>query len=241
MRASFAPEGGRHPGDVIGHFDLSPRGEIRASLSELEGRPYVELRVCLESATGERELLHGQDGIKVPLDLFGKYCRALHAVSEALRRRDLLPLEPPGITQMVGGELTVVSGPRAPAPIFGRCEVGHLKRSPGRIPLDCPVEYRVRGGLREARNPERRRGRTKDISRAGAQVVLPERISVLTVLLVTVDLPVGVISLPCEVVWAELSRAKPIAGESYRHGLRFIEVGPQERWTLGRLLEPIVG
>ncbi len=221
--------------DLIARFDRSPREEIRVSLVNREGQTYLELRVYDKPIGGEQEPFPSPEGITVPLGLFNKLCRSIQAVEVALRRRNLLQREVPAVTQMVGGE-TVVMGARRPA-APPDTEGQHLGRTELRLRLDCAVEYVVRGRARRDRVPERRHGRTKDISRTGVQVVLPERFPVLTILHVTLRLPVGVLTLPCEVVWAQHPSAADLTREGCRHGLRFTEVGPEEGRLLDRVLD----
>ncbi len=221
--------------DLIARFDRGPREEIRASLVNRDGQTYLELRVYDKPVGSEQEPFASPEGITVPLRLFDKLCRAIQAVEVALRRRNLLPREvPPAVTQMVGGEAVVVRAPAPTAPV--RTDAQQPGRTELRLRLDCTVEYAVRGRPRQGREPERRHGRTKDISRTGVQVLLPERIPVLTLLHVTMRLPVGVVSLPCEVVWVQHAAAPDLAREGCRHGLRFTEVGPEERHLLDRLM-----
>ncbi len=222
--------------ELIARFDRGHREEIRACLVNRDGEVYLDLRVYRKPAAGEGEPSPSHEGISVPLGLFSKLVRAVQAVEEAVGRRNLLPREAPSIMQMVGGEPTVVPAPRPVGPTFGRTELGHLGRNELRLQLDCPVDYVIRGRLRPQQEVARRRGRTKDINRTGAQVVLPERVPVLTNLHVTMHLPVGVVALPCEVVWAQHSAAVDIAREGCRHGLRFIEVGAAENGLLVRLV-----
>jgi len=222
--------------DVIARFDRGPREEIRVSLVNREGQIYLDLRVFRKSATSTREPLPSTEGISVPLALFGKLCRAIQAVDEAVRRRKLLPREALGAAPVLGGEPAGAPGSRAAAAAAARAEARHLGRTDLRLRLECPVEYVVRGRSREPHEPERRLGRTKDISRTGAHAMLPERIPEGTVLDVTLDLPAGSLSLACEVVWAQHSTIMEIAREGCRHGLRFSGVGQEEGRLLDRLL-----
>lgn len=221
--------------DLIARFDRGPREEVRASLVSREGQTYLDLRVYDKPIAGEQEPFPSPEGITVPLGLFDKLCRAIQAVEVALRRRNLLPRETPGITQMVGGEPVVPAAPRPAAPAGS--EAQHVGRTELRLRLDCAVEYLVRGRPGREQEPERGRGRTQDISRTGVQVMLAEWIPVLTILHVTVRLPVGVVTLPCEVVWAQHAGGTDAPREGCRHGLRFTQVGPEERRLLDRLLD----
>lgn len=222
--------------DLIARFDRGPREEIRASLVNRDGRTYLELRVYDKPATAEQEPVAHPEGITVPLALFGKLSRAVQAVEVALRRRNLLSREAPEITQAPGGVPAMVSGSAAAgAPAAGEW-TQQLGRTDLRVRLDCPVEYAIRSRLRPEQPAPRRRGRTKDISRTGVQAVLPERVPVLTALQVTLHLPAGVITLPCEVVWAQHLGAADVARDGCRHGLRFTQVGSAEYGLLDRLV-----
>jgi hypothetical protein len=98
------------------------------------------------------------------------------------------------------------------------------------------VEYVIHRPPDHRADAGRRRGRTRNINHGGAQLVLQERIPILSQVTVTMELPVGIISLPCEVVWAQLSGLTVMAGRECRHGVRFTAVGPEERSVLDRLL-----
>jgi hypothetical protein len=222
--------------DLIARFDRGPREEVRASLVARDGQAYLDLRVWNKPATGEQEPFPSDEGIRVPLTLFGKLARAIQAVEATLRRRNLLPGEAPEITQMVGGATALVPGPRMSGPPPAGVGAQQLGRADLRVRLDCQVEYAIRSRVPPERRAARRRGRTKDIGSSGAQVVLPERVPILTVLEVTLHLPVGVITLPCEVVWAQHLSAAALARDGCRHGLRFTQVGPAEQGLLERLV-----
>jgi hypothetical protein len=222
--------------DLIARFDRGPQEEIRASLVNRDGQTYLELRVWNKLGAREQEPFPSAEGIRVPLALFGKLARAIQAVEVALRRRNLLPGETPDVTQMVGGAPAVV-----PAPEMGRTPTlgavaQPLGRAAPRVLVDCPLDYTIRSRQRPVRPVVLRRGRTKDISRTGAQVVLPERVPILTALQVTMHLPVGDITLPCEVVWAVHPAGGDVVREGCRHGVRFTQVGAAEHGLLDRLV-----
>jgi hypothetical protein len=98
------------------------------------------------------------------------------------------------------------------------------------------VEYSVRGAAELLGGPARRWGRTRDLNGTGAQLALPERIPVLTPMDLTLHLPAGEISLPCEVVWAQLSAGTVGVAKACHHGVRFTAVGPEQRRILEHLL-----
>jgi hypothetical protein len=221
--------------DLIARFDRGAQEEIRASLVNRDGQTYLELRVWNKPATGTREPFPSAEGIRVPLALFGKLARAIQAVEVTLGRRNLMPGGATEITQMVGGAPAVVARPAVsnPPTAVGAQPMG---RTDPRVRVECPVEYAIRSRLRPERPAAPRRGQTKDISRSGAQVVLPERVPILTALQVTLHLPVGDITLPCEVVWALHLGAADVARDGCRHGLRFTKVGSTEHGLLDRLV-----
>ncbi|HYB74607.1 MAG TPA: PilZ domain-containing protein [Candidatus Sulfotelmatobacter sp.] len=222
--------------DLIARFDRGPQEEIRASLVNRDGQTYLELRVWNKLGAREQEPFPSAEGIRVPLALFGKLARAIQAVEVALRRRNLLPGEAPEVTQMVGGAPAAVRKPAVSAPPAVAVGGQPLGRTDPRVQVDCPVDYAIRSRQKPARPVVLRRGRTKDISRSGAQVVLPERVPILTALQLTLYLPVGDITLPCEVVWALHPAGGDIVREGCRHGLRFTQVGAAEHGLLDRLV-----
>ena len=236
--------------DVLARFDRGPLEEIRVSLIREKRRTSVDVRVYGKPMAGGGDPFPAREGITVPLELFDTLVAALHIVDSTLRKRGVLQrdritghIEATDITQMVGGETTVVSTPR---PDLEESGVGswstkHLGRADVRLALDCSVEYAVRGRQARAQEPERKRGRTKDISPTGAQVVLRERISVLTMLHVTIRLPVGDVSLPCEVVWSQRASPTEIARDGCRHGLRFTAISPREASLLRLLIDHRTG
>ncbi len=220
--------------EVIARFDRGAHEEVRISLAEQQGRPYLDVRVYHKWPLGGAA--PSPEGIRLPLELFGALGRAIEAAGGQLRRRAALSPEEPAAPPGVDTRSTL-----APAPGGGRLLSGSPERPGGRaearLPLTCPLEYTVRGASRGREDPLLGRGRTADISRGGMQVLLPQRVSVLNVLLVTLQMPWGFLSLVGEVVWAQLSRAAQPAGGGVRHGLRFTDVGPQERHVLDQLLE----
>ncbi len=223
--------------DVIARFDRSPQEEIRACLVTRAGQQFLELRVFRKAAPGEPEPSPSLEGISLPLGQFADFSLAIRAVEEALRQGNLLARPSPAQAPKLNGTPPPIPGPRPCVSPLARWAGRHQGRRAGRIPLDCPVEYVVRRPSDRLPEADHRRGRTRDINHGGAQLVLQERISLLTQLTVTLHLPVGVISLPCEVVWAQLSGSTVMAGRECRHGVRFTAVGPEEGRVLDRLLE----
>ncbi len=223
--------------DLIARFDRGPHEEIRAYLVALEGQTFLELRVFPKSSAGDPDPAASSQCISLPVGQLTTIYRAIQIMQGVMSQRDASSRNEPAVFQMVDGEPTPMSVPLETVRTAGRWGVRRRGRSAGRLPLDCPVEYTVRGGAGRTRGPEGRRGRARDINRTGAQVALPERLSLLSHLHLTLHLPVGVISLPCEVVWAQLSGNSILAGKDCRHGLRFTAVGPNENQVLDRLLE----
>ena len=223
--------------DVIARFDRSPEEEIRACLVTRAGEQFLELRVFRKAGPGEPEPLPSAEGISLPLRKFANLSHAIQQVAEALRQGKLLPHTSTGQGPKGNGTPGPMPAPRPSVAPVARWAGRHQERRAGRIPMDCPVEYALRRAADRLADADRRRGRTRDINHGGAQLVLQERISVLTRLSVTLYLPVGVISLPCEVVWAQLSGVTVMAGRECRHGVRFTAVGPEEGRVLDRLLE----
>jgi hypothetical protein len=225
--------------ELLGSLEHGPFEEIRISVVQQRGQSYLELRVYRKPLGGAGPAAPTAEGLLLPIHLLDKLLRVLETTGGRLRGRP--PVQPPAgppIVQMVGGDPAVMAEPKAqpqpaapPRPQFvGARTHGRADR---RIPLDCPVEYAVRG--RQGQGVERRRGRAKDINRNGAQVVLPERVPVLTPMVLVLRLPQYSLRLPCEVVWAQLSRGADLERQGCCHGVRFTSVGPAEAQFLERL------
>jgi len=208
---------------VIACFDRGPGEEVRVAIVTRHGQTWLEFRVHQTSPADEA----GAEGFSLPTALLGELDRAIQAAREALRQPQAPPPAPPAA---------------APAgmPVLGRWG-GQQGRIDARLPLACAVEYIIRGRASGGQTPRRRGGRTTDISRTGLGLLLPERISILNVLRVDLRLPQGVLSLLGEVVWAQSSKAADAAAGEFRHGLRFTEVGPEERRRLDHLLVGLGG
>ncbi len=217
--------------DLIARFDRGPREEVRVSLVSLGGETFLELRLYYRPGAGHGEPISGPECVRIPVSLYGKLARAIEAMEGALLRRGLLAHEAPEITQMVDGLPTAMASPGPAAGAPGGAGRSQRARSELRLRLDCPVEYR------DPSHPDRRRqGRTVDISHTGVQVILPERLPVLSLQQVTLHLPLGIVALPCEVEWTEHRPAHEVDQVGCRHGLRFTQVGPREYQVLDRML-----
>ncbi len=219
----------------VARFDRGPNEEVRVSLTDRQGQTFLELRVHPDPPDAP-------ETFRLPATLLGELDRALQAAREALRLREAAPQPSPGTPERPGTGSASPSShvPRAGMPIVGRWGM-QSGRTDVRVPLECFVEYSVRGRGAGAEKPPRRRGRTIDISRHGLGLLLPERVSIFNVLQIDLHLPQGVLSLLGEVVWAQLSKSADPTGEGCRHGLRFTEMGPEERRHLDRLLEDLGG
>jgi hypothetical protein len=78
-------------------------------------------------------------------------------------------------------------------------------------------------------------GRTRDISRTGMSIRLPQTLSPGTAMHLTMHTPGGPFAAEGEVVWAEVLERRP-PGMPSRHGVRFTALGPAKSLTLGILL-----
>ena len=78
-------------------------------------------------------------------------------------------------------------------------------------------------------------GRTRDISRNGLAVYLPQPLSPRTLLQLTLQTTSGPMAAEAEVVWGESYTSQPPGGP-YRHGLRFRQSDPTRAFALGALL-----
>ena len=213
--------------ELLARFDRSPHEEIRLTLISWQGDPCVEFRVYSRALPGGGVV--GPESLHVPVGGLEELEWAVQIARERLRQRK----PPPPAAEDS-------PGPRAGLPLAGRVGV-HQGRAHPRPPLTCPVEYAVRGRTGEGKDPEWRRGQSLDVSRNGLQVLLPERLSVLTPLQIALRLPRAALGVGCEVVWAQLSQGAARAGEGYRHGVRFTDVEPRARRSLDLLLEDIGG
>jgi hypothetical protein len=224
--------------ETLAVFSRGPFEEVRVSLVRRADQNCLEIRVYHKPLGGGPVLPTGEI-ILVPEALLDKLLRALQLAGETLRRRTLEVRDEPPLVQMEGGDAKVVGAPPSapprpapPAPArFGVMAHGRADR---RIPLNSPLEYAVRG--KQGQTGEWRNGRTKDINRIGMQVVLPERIPVLTTVLLTLQLNDGPLSVMTEVVWAQLARGLDMAAKGCCHGVRFIALGPAELQRIQRLL-----
>ncbi len=225
--------------ETLAVFNRGPFEEVRVSLVRRGDQNCLEIRVY-HKPLGGGPALPTAEAILVPQALLDKLHRALQMAGDTLRRRALEARDEPPMVQMEGGDAKVVGlppgaplrpGPPAPAR-FGVMAHGRADR---RIPLNCPLEYAVRA--KQEQTAEWRNGRTKDINRIGMQVVLPERIPVLSTIVLSLQLPDGPLTVMTEVVWAQLARGPDLATKGCCHGLRFIALGPMELQRILRLLD----
>ncbi len=226
--------------EPLASFDRGPFEEVRISLVQLRGRTYMELRVYRKAMGGVGEPAPSPEALLIPVEMLDRFQRAIQMASDGLRRTAQAAAAPaPPIVQMVDGDTEVMDAPQgAPPPVaphkpmyIGTKAHGRMDR---RIPFDCPVEYVVRDRQGEA--GERRHGRTQDINPIGAQIVLPERIPVLTHIVLILRLPETSLTLLCEVVWAQFVRGADLERRGCCHGVRFLDVGTAEARILQRLL-----
>ena len=226
--------------EQLARFDRGPFEEVRISLVQLQGRTYVELRVYRKAMGGVGEPGPSPEALLIPVEMLDRFQRAIQIASDGLRRRTAQGAPaPPPIVQMVGGDAEVMDAPQGEPPPVAPHKPMYIGakahgRADRRILLDCPVEYVVRERQGEA--GERRQGRTKDINPFGAQIVLPERIPVLTHIVLTLRLPETSLTLLCEVVWAQFIRGADLERRGCCHGVRFLDVGAAESRILQRLL-----
>ncbi len=224
--------------DVLARFPRSPHEEIWIVLTARQGHPYLEVRVHHSAPPGEATA--SPEALGLPVALVDELSRALQVARAQLSQRGLLPApeaRPPESEPRVPPP---DAGRRGGLPTLERLTNQHGRVHP-RVPLEVPLEYAVRGRSPEATGLPWGQGRTVDINRGGLQVVLPERLSVFTVLAVTLHLPMGALSVVCRVVWAQFTGGIDLAATGCRHGLAFTEVGAEERRRLEGLLEELGG
>ncbi len=210
--------------ELLACVDCGPAAEVRFLLVDWQGHLSLEIRVFQKTPTGAD--VAQSEGLRFPVEVVANLERAIRSVGDGLRRRGIAPERTGALPEGLGGGPRGTPAGRRSLPALGRWGV-HQGRTEERVPLECPLEYAVRA--------QRQRGRTVDIGRGGLQVLLPERISTLNRLYVTLHLPGETLSVLCEVVWAERTQGMGPA-QGYRHGLRFRDVGPHERDCLERLL-----
>ncbi len=213
--------------ELLARFDRSPHEEVRLTLTSWQGSPCVELRVYSRALPGGGVV--GREILRVPVAALERLEWAVQIARERLHQRES--------PSRAGGGLP---GPPAGFPVAVRVGV-HQGRAYPRAPLACPVEYAVRSRAGEGKDPEWRRGQSLDVSRNRLQVLLPERLSVLTPLQIAMQLPQAALGVECKVVWAQVSQGVAGAGEGHRHGVRFTDVEPRARRSLDLLLEEIGG
>lgn len=224
--------------ETLAAFSRGPFEEVRVSLVRRGDQNCLEIRVY-HKPLGGGPVLPTAEAILVPQGLVDKLQRAIQLAGDTLRRRALEVRDAPPLVQMEGGDAKVVGvppgAPPSPAPAQpARFGVTAHGRGDRRTPLNCPLEYAVRG--KQGQATEWRRGRTKDINRIGMQVVLPERVPVLSTILLTLQLSDGPLTVVTEVVWAQLARGLELASKGCCHGLRFIGLAPMELQRILRLL-----
>ena len=82
-------------------------------------------------------------------------------------------------------------------------------------------------------------GWTRDVSRNGLAVYLPQPVAPRTLLQLTLQTSSGPMAAEAEVVWGESHTSQPPGGP-YRHGLRFRHLDPSRALALGLLLAAVV-
>lgn len=178
--------------------------DIYVSLREINGAPHVDVRVYRRPARGG-EAVAGTEGLAVPLDVFPTLIRVLEESQGRLIQEGLLRAPDEGA-----------------APQLSRDRRG--RRVPLRVPVECcpwPV-----GDSRVLR------GETGDVSTGGAQLWLPECLSLLTRVEVFMQIEGADFKELAEVVGVGV---RPTNGR-YRHSVRWLELSGHAKTVLWQVI-----
>lgn len=103
---------------------------------------------------------------------------------------------------------------------------GFVRRGSVRVPVELEARCQPALGTGDPLI-----GRTADISRRGAQVILSQLLPVMSEVSITLCTPTGEIRQRAQVRWAA-----PTEGEQFRHGLQFLEINWEADAFLSQLL-----
>ena len=188
----------------LGQVSRTKLEDIYVSLREINKAPHVDIRVYRRPVRGG-DAVAGMEGLAVPLDLFPDLIRVLDESKGRLVQEGLL--------HAPDGEA---------APELSRDRRG--RRVPFKVPVECcpwPV-----GDSRVLR------GETGDLSTGGAQLWLPECLSLLTRVEVFMKIEGIDFKELAEVVGVGV---RPTKGR-YRHSVRWLELSGQAKAALLQII-----
>ncbi len=198
---------------------------ICVSIREIQGIPYVDLRVYRQSARLGGDGVQGMEGITVPLSLLPELLRQLDESQERLfqemlknPRSHAKPRKPAADET---DEHDKANHTMAPRRLLG-------DRRGCRVLLKVPVECRHWPAV----DSDAVRGETEDVSVGGAQVWLSERFPLLSPVAVSMQIA----GLPCQLLAEIVSVGLRQKDGRYRHGLRWLGLNAQAKSALSQVI-----
>jgi hypothetical protein len=205
--------------------------EIHVSLREINGRPYVELRVC-NRADGHGPIsLPAEEAITIPVNMLSDLCRLL------AQTQYRLALEEQGQVLSFPSGTPKGAGTPANSSPAGQRDHRHSRRREPRVPIRLPAKCYLLGAPHSA--PSRPKtaqvaGQIWDVSSGGAQVWLPERFPVMSRLAIVMPIGEPMFRGHGEVLAATLQAR----GGRYRHNIRWLPLNTQAKVALSKLIGP---
>lgn len=201
----------------------TPLEDICVLLREVQGVPHVELRVYHPPVRPDGDPTPGLERIALPVDVLPDLLRVLGETLARLVEEGLVDAASLSeVTTMVSGEPILLRG-------TGRCDSRREPRVPLKLRVGCRL-VEAKGSL----SSKVVTGETKDVSRGGLQVWLPERFSLFS----QVEVYMRVVGLNfhgrAEVVGADVHPTH----EGYRHSLRWLELTPRAKAALSQAISP---
>jgi CheY-like chemotaxis protein len=112
---------------------------------------------------------------------------------------------------------------------------GLTRRFP-RVPLEAPVQWRMRGGG-EFTETYDATGVARTLSEGGLMVELPAPLAVASLLDLRVEVPVGQVIAVGKVVWSRFQAEAKRGEGAYHHGVQFMGMDPDVRASLRGLIQ----
>jgi hypothetical protein len=209
----------------LGQVVVNQDEELCVSLREIRGEPHVELRVMARATPAESSRPAGLQSVHLPVGLLPELLRAMTEARQLLTKRGLIPSTE--VTVMEQGEPVTVRL----APQKGRVDCRRHPRVHLSLPLECrlvdPAKFWPGKWIT---------GEVKDVSIGGAQVWLPERLPLFKQLEVSIVIEGSIIRARADIVGVELKVMCAHDKRGYRHSLQWVEMEPQGRAALSKMV-----
>lgn len=215
---------------TFGRFSRNEFGEIQVSLEDLQGELYLDLRIYsrpVHQAEGSRA---EPETILVPVRMLRDLCEILERTKEDLVKERLVDTPTP--------EKVITTQTRKPVFVL-RAEQPRSqpdRRREPRVPVRLPVACRFLSAPKDCPPiPVRKHvtGETRDLSRGGAQVWLPEQFPI--------GAHLAVFMRTGELTFRAQTEVKGVATNpehgNYRHNLQWLVLDPQARTGLLEIMK----